>query len=299
MNYKGKAVLVTGSSGFIGSALVARLRGGGAEVVEFDLRNDHDVLDCADLHGTFDAYRPDAVFHLAAETEVLKSLAKPAEAYTTNFVGTLNVLEMCRKYSTPRLVVASTDKVYGEYPFGRKQGPPEEGDELRPSPNPYAESKRMADELCRDYRLFYRIPVVVVRSVNTFGPGQRNTTTLITNTVRRILAGLPPQLAPHDAAREWLYIDDAVEAYMLIGGAHHQFAFNVGSGHQMRVSQVVGAIAQLMDTSTPACEPLDVPFNDYDQSLDCRKFRTWFPEWVPTSFVDGLAKTIRWYRENP
>lgn len=304
--YVDKRVLVTGAAGFIGSTLCTALGVHGADVYGIDLKvphnksrryfDDRDITDLSLTGVTIRRVRPDIIFHLAAETEVGKSFLVPHDFYKTNVLGTLNILEYCKTLGI-RCVVASTDKVYGP-----QLDYPSEIVRFWKSPSPYAESKRIADELCSDYREFFNLDVRVVRSVNTYGPGQKNATTLITRTVKRILNNERPEVSDQDPYREWLYIDDAVSAFMLIGalecpvkGLLPSFACNVGSGERLRCSSVVDIILATMGKNTGQYSFIESNVKDYNQGLDSSMFRTCFPQWKPTKFSDGIVKTLEWY----
>lgn len=294
--YTDKKVLITGSAGFIGSHLMYALRKMCAIIRGYDIktRTAEDVTRTDKLHTLLMDYKPDVVFHLAGETEVGLSLDHPALFYNANVGGTLNVLEGCRRYlPNTRVVVASTDKVYGP-----QLDPPEEGTRKARSHNPYAESKRIADEMCETYHYLYRVPVRVLRSVNTYGPGQTNRTTLITNTVHRVMEGGVPLVTKPEVKREWLYVDDAVHAYLSVGALEmHQFAFNVGTGERLTQTEVVSAVLSALgkDPNTYDYDTVTLGTRDYTQHVDSTKFCAWFKDWSPVPFAEGIKRTVTWY----
>lgn len=295
--FEGKRVLVTGGAGFIGSHLCRRLTELGAEVKSFDVAKagTADVRRFGAVHFTMFQH-PDIVFHLAAQTEVLRSYTDPMETYSTNVTGTLNVLEACRLAKVETVVIASSDKA-----FGWHREPCREDSPLLANADPYSSSKRLADELTREYVRLFDLPAVVVRCCNVYGPGQRNKTTLITGTVDRILNGFRPVVhAGHGgASREWLYVDDAVEAYLLLASSPESRgkAWNVGSGERRTVARVVGEIQRLLGQQDDYEEEPTAGHPASDQGVDAARFRAAFPEWEPLRFEHGLRLTVEWYKE--
>lgn len=292
--YKGKRVLVTGSGGFIGLHLCRTLEELGASVLPFDhVTTGDDVTVRSHVESAFASFAPDIVFHLAAQTEVEKSYRDYERFYRTNVVGTLNVLSASRLLSQhPRIVYASTDKVYGN-----TTEPYREGSYKVPSPSPYGRTKAVADLMCEDFRSLSKAPIRCVRSVNTYGPGQLNKTTLITRSVFKCLAGGKPDVTVPDVKREWLYIDDAVSAFLLVGAVNtHQYAFNVGSGDRFTNSEVVKHVLRELGRDENKYNEVKSQYYDYDQSVSSEKFRAWFTDWTPTPFADGIRKTIEWYK---
>lgn len=314
MNWKDKRVLVTGGCGFIGSALVKRLEqiGESEGICTLDLMRGQDVTDGGLVRSTIRMLKSQIVFHLAAQTEVRTSFREPELTYRINVMGTLNVLEACRACGVEALVVASSDKAYGDHPNRVCN----EAKELWHNADAYSSSKAMADELCQDYHRLYHMPIRILRCANTFGPGQTNETTLITGTVCRLLKGEAPVIheGRADVKREWLYIDDAVDAYVhlaqhascsgeLYNGISYP-AYNVGSGGRYSVREVVDKIAQLMFMEGG----MDLRLTRYsslpekapqigDQGLDSAKYRKLIGDKPFVTFDEGLKRTIAWHKE--
>lgn len=289
--YDGRRVLVTGSHGFIGSHLCSELRGLGANLAYLDLKCDLDVTRIKDVSDLLPGVQ--TVFHLAAETEVNRSLLDPYHTYRTNVLGTLNVLEACRRERTRDVIIASTDKVYGPHMF-----PPEEGSPFRPNPSPYGQSKAGADRLCSDYARLYNVRVRTVRCTNVYGPGQYNRTTLIASAALSGLKGERPKVSERNPVREWLYIDDAVRAYLEIGALdNYQTSYNVGSGERLNCEQVVRAVLGELGVDPNGYETVPSGITDYPQYVDSTKLKTWVKDWNPTLFPYGIKTTVQWYRD--
>ncbi len=319
--YKGKRVLVTGGNGFIGGALATKLKEIGAEVMILDTdlppgsrRKELPFVGVCDkslVHYVFASFQPEVVFHLAAQTEVAKSHFLPYETYVTNFFGTLKVLEQCRLQPPQNLVVASTDKAYG--PVDAAHLPYTESQRLALAGDCYAGSKRCMDDLCHDYARLFGLNLTLLRSANTYGPGQRNQTTLITSAILSILKGQKPKVHKQSKnhLREWLYIDDAVRAYLWAGQHDNtvhwssnvpytagDYSYNVGSGQVFPVSLVVELICeQLHWNKGVELVALETP-QIGDQYLNSNKFISHYGTWFPFTLRDGLTMTIEWYKNN-
>jgi CDP-glucose 4,6-dehydratase len=294
--YRGKRVLVTGHRGFVGTHLTRRLSELGAAVKGVDRVECENVLCSGDLHRTFEDFKPQIVFHLAARTEVRDSYNDPWLTYHTNVTGTLNVLELCRlDKDVESVVIASTDKAYGDQDVVDSN----ETDYLLGNADIYSLSKKAADELSNSYADLFKLPVKVVRPCNIYGPGQRNETTLITGTIRKLLKGISPVVyrGSKNVLREWLYVDDVIQAYLLLGECKQSGVWNVGSSERVRVENVIRLILKTMNSSIETSYE-DGPLQIGDQGISSAKFRAKFPDWKPTPFVLGLSSTVKWYQEN-
>lgn len=311
--FNGRKCAVTGGEGFVGSRLCDVLEEAGAEVTSFDVKPSKKArnkqLDIAIQPSALDQYfqklRPEYIFHLAALTEVRSSFSQCHRYYANNINSTLSVLEACTRVRPVRLVVASTDKVYGT------GGPPfVEGDGSLHDrcTDPYSASKKAADLIVQDWAPIYKIPCRILRCVNTYGPGQMNRSTLITQTCLRFLRGEPPVSFNPQAKREWLYVDDAVNAYLLsaldaeLRGSLE--VFNVGSRHIQTNEWIIEAIRVTMEGilqkplpknvlvgETFGAENLEVPF----QWVDSFKFRQQFSQWDNVLGNVGIHHTVKWY----
>jgi nucleoside-diphosphate-sugar epimerase len=237
-------VLVAGSTGFIGSALVARLRSGGASVTGASLALGVDVTDwnrVAPLDGF------DAVVNVAGRTFVPSSREEPHLFFRDNFLVTLNLLELARRLGA-RYVHA------GSYVYGAPRYLPVDERHPTGAHNPYAASKLHAERLCLDYARDFGVRVVVLRLFNVYGRGQREDF-LIPKIVAGVRAG---SLTLEDPAprRDFVHVDDVVEAFArsLTWNGASSDVFNVGSG----VSTSVEALAEIAVRA--AAWPVDVRF---------------------------------------
>jgi CDP-glucose 4,6-dehydratase len=316
-------VLFTGAQGFIGSWVAERLLDEGAQVLildrpaaelsRFRLRGLHerctpvaaDLLDAPSLSRAIERQGVQAVFHLAASAIVGSAQVSPLHTYEVNVRGTWNLLEACRCAAEPpaRIVVASTDKAYGEH----EDLPYREDHALAPR-YPYDASKACADIVARSYASTFGLPVAVTRFGNVFGGGDFNFSRLIPGAVRALLAGERPAIRSDGLMqRDFLYAQDAAAAYLAVAGslddpAQRGRAWNASIGRPASVLEVVG---QLMEIAGMEGEP-DVhgqgtPHGELSrQWLDCSAISEqldWRPAWDLRS---GLEVTYEWYeRELP
>ena len=306
-------VLVTGGAGFIGSHLVdALLADAATRVTVLDRLSIGGSRENLAHHEGDDRFRfvlgdardgatvdplvasVDVVVHAAAETHVDRSIEGPLAFVESNVLGTATVLEACRHHAT-RLVMVSTDEVYGERPQGVDPFP--EGAPLRPR-SPYAASKAAADLLCSAYRTTYGVDVAIVRGTNAYGPRQLER--VIPTFAVAALRGEPlPVYGAGEQRREYLHASDWARGVVAVlergepGGV-----YNVGSGTEIttvdlarRILAVVGASGDRI-ASVP-----DRPGHDFRYGVDDTRLRAL--GWTPSvAFDDGLAATVAWYREH-
>jgi CDP-glucose 4,6-dehydratase len=318
MELSGHSVLVTGAYGLLGSWLVRALLQDGASVVV--LRRDDaaqsplPLMDlerhCAVVHGDISTdglvtralaeYEIDSVFHLAAQTIVPTANRSPVSTFETNIRGTWQVLEACRQHGAERVVVASSDKAYGPH----AELPYREDFALQPV-FPYDVSKAAADLLARSYWHTWGVPVAVTRFANLFGGGDFNRSRLVPEAVQAALAGRAPVIRSDGSPeRDFLYVDDAVAAYLSIWDALGRAdraaageAFNAGGGRPHRVLDVVNLICELAGTGVePDVRGAGTPSGEIDrQWVDSGKLQA-LTGWQPAvTLEEGLRRTIDWY----
>jgi len=299
-----KRVLVTGAAGFLGSHLADALTHLGAEVVGLDnnwqtwnkapVIIDGDVRDYDLLTRTLSRYEINIIFHLAAVSTVSISKRNPQEAFSANVDGTVNILEAARQYNEIEyLICASTDKVYGE--LGERNA------YIETDPicalNTYDCSKACADLIAQTYKQAYGMPIGITRNGNMYGGGDLNWNRLIPNTIRRVHAGLKPQVwGMGDETRDFLYIDDAVDGYIAMAEKKAAGIFNFATGVQSKVLDIITGIEHLMDSQVEV-EVLGNPEGEIkNQCLDWSKARDVLGWGAKNDISTGLSKTVEWYR---
>lgn len=315
--WAGRRVLVTGADGFLGSHLTERLLAAGATVAVLvrpssvvgtaghALRNLSGVVHAldriiaADVAGS-DAtaaivdWQPERILHLAAEAYVDRSFDHPGEVLRSNLDGTLRVLEAARRCSRlERVLVTSSSEIYGD-----AQTPAiDESHPLEPT-SPYAASKLAADRLAYAWHRTYGLPIAIIRPFNTFGP--RHPYDVIPKFVARALRGEP--LTVHgsgEQSRDLTYVDDMIEAFVLMGD--HPAAIgrtvNFGTGMAIEIRALAERIVALTGSRSPIvhgpARTAEVSRLCCDHGLATRLF-----DWRPrVSLDEGLARTIAWARE--
>jgi CDP-glucose 4,6-dehydratase len=319
--WEGTPVLVTGAQGFIGSWVAERLLDEGATVLVLQRRQERpsrfrlrglaercrtvraELLDPAELRRVLHEHGVRAVFHLAACTSVGGAAGAPLATFEVNTRGTWSLLEACRSVpeAPERVVVASTVRAYGV----QEELPYVEDMELRPVYT-YDVSKACADHIARSYAAMFDLPVAVTRFANVFGGGDFNLSRLVPGTAAALASGRAPVVRSDGRAeRDFLYVEDAVSAYMAVAESlaeprHRGRAWNAGLGHPLPVLEVVRA---LIATSGVDVEPEirgearpegEVPRYWLDSSA-IRRELGWSAEW---DLQRGLEATYDWYAEN-
>ncbi|QER42863.1 NAD-dependent epimerase/dehydratase family protein [Thermodesulfobacterium sp. TA1] len=312
-----RPVFVTGATGLLGSWLVKRLVEVKADVIclirdwvpqsELILSGfldkvkvvRGDVRDQELIERVLGEYEIDTVFHLAAQTIVGIANRNPVSTLDTNIRGTWVLLEACRRSSTVKqIIVASSDKAYGEH----KILPYTEENPLQ-GKHPYDVSKSCADLIAQMYAYTYRLPVVITRCGNLYGGGDLNWNRLIPGTIRSILRGQKPLIrSDGNYVRDYFYVEDAVEAYLLLAQKLSEDrnligeAFNFSNEEPITVIELVNLIIKLMEANlTPLI--LNEASNEIrEQYLSSKKARQ-ILKWKPLfSLEEGLNLTINWYK---
>jgi UDP-glucose 4-epimerase len=286
MNLTGKRILVTGSRGFIGTHLAERLTREGADVIGFDISSGIDITNWEQVKQYTDI---DLIYHLAARTFIPSTSADPRQTFNINLNGTLNMLELARMNNVGKFIYASA------YVYGQPQYlPVDENHPVNPV-NPYNRSKVIGEELCRAYHEEYGLNCVIMRAFNIYGEGQRGD--FLIPTILRQINHEIIQLNDAEPRRDFLYIDDAVEAY--ISAADYKKEgfgiFNIGSGESISVDEIVNKVLSISGR--------DIPVNYLQQRREneildviaditkAKKELSWEPQ-IPLE--KGLRKCIEW-----
>ena len=325
--------IVTGGCGFIGSALVRHLCREGRDILVIDKLTYagnveslkevegkykllvEDICDQAAMDRAFEEFKPDTIFHLAAESHVDRSIDGPGEFVRTNVVGTATLLQAALKWwrTNPNFVFQhiSTDEVYGtlgDDGFFTEKTPY--------SPHsPYSASKASSDHLVRAWHDTYGMPVLITNCSNNYGP-YHFPEKLIPLIILNCLDGKPlPVYGKGANVRDWLYVDDHVKALCLVNakGVPGE-TYNVG-GHNERTNlEVVKTVCAILDELRPLSQTshssqlshysdlityvADRPGHDLRYAIDPAKLMNelgWKPE---ENFETGIRKTVQWYLDN-
>jgi dTDP-glucose 4,6-dehydratase len=305
-------ILVTGGAGFIGSNYVRHVLAAhpGDSVVNLDkltyagnLENLRDVEhdpryrfvhgDICDGARVREAMQGvDAVVHFAAETHVDRSNRGADDFLRTNVTGTFTLLEAARELGVGRFLAVSTDEVYGSI----AEGAARETDPLNPS-NPYSASKAAADLLVRAYWTTHRLPVLITRSSNNFGPYQYPEK-VIPLFVTNALEGQPlPLYGDGRNVRDWLYVlDNCAAIDLVLRRGRDGEIYNIGGSTEVENIALTRRILSLLGRPESLIQPVtDRPGHDRRYALDSGKVKTL--GWTPaTTFDAALAATVEWYR---
>lgn len=280
--------VVTGAGGFIGQALLDRLRRVEGLTVAELRRQDGDVVDAA----TWDRLPPASVlYHLAGRSFVPDSWRDAAGFMITNVVGTERALAYCQRHGAA-LVLASA------YVYGIPERLPIREDDAAHPNNPYALSKLMAEQTVEFATRYRGVRASVLRLFNVFGPGQREEFLIpsILCQVRQEMAIRVMSLAPR---RDYVFIDDVVDAFVRAAHVASGFSrFNIGSGVSLSVADVCNAIQNVAGTTWPLrCDEIDRPEEIPDTRADIERARDvlgWQPRF---SFHEGIRRMVD--RSNP
>ena len=317
-----KKIIVTGGLGFIGSNLIELLIKKNFFVINIDKAtyssNFYNVkefkkskkykffkIDIKDkrISKILFKFKPAAIFNLAAETHVDRSIDNPDSFIQSNIVGTYNLLECFKNYSKKnksKFIHISTDEVYGDILFGRSN----EKYPYQPS-SPYAASKAASDHLVSSYIRTYKIPAMVTNCSNNYGPKQ-HTEKLIPKLIYNIINNRPlPIYGKGKNSREWIFVKDHCEALIKVftKGKIGEF-YNIGSNKNLNNLEVVRELINISKNKIKLGKKVkillvkDRPGHDLRYALNSNKIKNklnWRPK---TNFKKGIKLTFDWYNKN-
>ena len=317
-----KKIIVTGGLGFIGSNLIELLLKKNFYIINIDkgtyssnFYNTKEFkkskkykfikLDIANIkiRKIFMKYKPSAIFNLAAETHVDRSIDNPGNFIQSNIVGVYNLLESFKDFSKKnksKFIHISTDEVYGDVLKGRTS----ETYPYQPS-SPYAASKAASDHLVSSYIKTYKLPAIITNCSNNYGPKQ-HPEKLIPKLIYNIMNNRRlPIYGKGRNSREWIYVKDHCEALfkVFMRGKIGEF-YNIGSNKNLNNLQVTKELLQVSKKTISLGKNVkilfikDRPGHDLRYALNSNKIKKtlgWFPK---TSFKDGIKLTFDWYYKN-
>jgi nucleoside-diphosphate-sugar epimerase len=275
-------IAITGSEGFIGHALAAKLAELGHTVLRIDLLFGLDILNYEQLSKVPEF---DLVFHLASRLIVPESYIIPHTYYETNVMGTLNILELCRTRSKRMILFSS-------YLYGQPKYQPI--DELHPiSPfNPYAQSKILCEELCQAYNRDFNVPVIIFRPFNIYGPDQ-NDHFLIPNIIRQCKTGSVHLKDPRPR-RDFIYIDDVVEA-CVAATEYSQSGFeifNIGFGTSSSIPEIIEKIQTILNKDIEVLYSNEIRKNEVLDTICDNSKAGSLLNWSPTVILEKGLRSI-------
>ena len=317
-----KKIIVTGGLGFIGSNLIDLLISKNYFVLNIDKvsysSNFYNVKDhkkskkykfikcdikSKNIIKLLYKYKPTAIFNLAAETHVDRSIDDPKNFIESNIIGVYNLLESFKEYSRKyksKLIHISTDEVYGDILNGRSS----ESYPYKPS-SPYAASKAASDHLVSSYVRTYKLPAIITNCSNNYGPKQ-HPEKLIPKLIYNILNKKPLTIYGKGLnSREWIYVLDHCEALIkiMLKGKIGEF-YNIGSNKNLNNLQVSNELLKVsksiikVDKKVKILFVKDRPGHDKRYALNSNKIKKklrWFPR---TNFGQGIKLTFNWYLKN-
>ena len=321
-----KKIVVTGGLGFIGSNLVKFLIAKKYFVINIDKctysaskYNTKDIktknyrfykLDINDkkkISKIFNKYKPDAVFNLAAETHVDRSIDSPKNFIKSNILGIFNLLEVIRSYNKKKkkikLIHISTDEVYGDINNNKVRS--DEKYPYKPS-SPYSASKASADHLVNSYIRTYKLNAIISNCCNNYGPGQFPEK-LIPKIIFNIITNREiPVYGYGKNSREWIHVNDHCEALLklYLKGKDGQ-SYNVGSGKNLKNIDLIKKILSIMKKKSIKIQKKvkikfvkDRPGHDYRYALNSKKIFKNLNWRTKINLNEGLSQTIDWYLSN-
>ena len=317
---KNKLFLVTGCYGFVAQHLIHNLLLNNNRVIgiynkkyQLKIFNNKnyinkkklivkkvDIRDKKALTNLFKKYKFDYCYHLAAISQVLTSNQSPEETYEINVFGTINLLESAKLYRPKiKFIFSSSDKAYGS----SKKLPYKEDFPLN-GLNPYDASKACADIISRSYAKAFNLQVCVTRFVNIYGPGDVNWDRIIPGTIKSLINNKKPILRSNGRfLRDYLFIDDVVNGYIMLGKAMQNkkvkgIAINFGSGKPITVLNLVKKMLKINNNNSKFYIIKNKVKNEIKDQYSGYQLAKETIHWKPKiSLEEGLVKTFSWYKK--
>ena len=313
-----KKILVTGAAGFIGWKTSEKLLERGFEVIGIDNMNNYydvrlkewrlnqllphknfkfykvDIEDREALKELFKSNKFDAIINLAARAGVRYSIENPYIYYTTNVMGTLNLLELAKDFNVPKFALASTSSLYAGQPMPFKEDLP-----VNQPISPYAASKKAAEVLCYTYHYLYGIDVTVLRYFTVYGPAGRPDMSIF-RFIKWIMEDKPVQIyGDGTQSRDFTYVDDIAEGTIKALKPLGYEIINLGGGkNPVSLNKVIDIIEQYTGRKSKRVYGDFVKVDLKSSWADIEKAKKFF-SWQPEhNFGKGIEYTVNWFKEN-
>ncbi len=319
-----KKIIVTGGLGFIGSNLIKLLIKKNYFVInidkvsyasnfyntkDFSIKKNYkfvklDINNKSKLKKILNLHKPVALFNLAAETHVDRSIESPSKFIKSNIVGLFNLLEVFKEYSKKnrmtKLIHISTDEVYGDVLKGRSK----ENDPYKPS-SPYAASKASSDHLVYSYVRTFKLNAMITNCSNNYGPRQ-HPEKLIPKLIYNIINNKPlPLYGKGKNSREWIFVDDHCEALFKVfkSGARGEF-YNIGSNINSSNFDIAKLLIKIAKKKLKLSRKIKIKFvkdrpgHDFRYALDSKKILKKLKWKSKINLKKGLENTFNWYFKN-
>jgi len=299
LTWQGKNILVTGSSGFIGTHLVNRLILEGSYVIGIDVKppRNFEIKKTNFKAINFDVSKGipkiseklDAIFHLAATAAPNYCISHPNEAFSVNVNGLYNILEFARKNRIPKFIFPSSAQLYGRNP---KYLPINEDHPLDSIQNVYTITKKLGEDLCKIFNKNNDMSITILRLFNVFGPLQ-DLDYFIPTIIKQALENQKIELWSEKPTRDWNYVQNVVDAFLMVGDSLIDGIYNVGSGKETKTSEVAKLVAskynaqlKFLNKEVSGSLRLQCDFSKIN------KIFGWSPK---IDLKDGVKITLEWY----
>lgn len=264
-------ILVTGSSGFIGTNVLLDLPQS-AQVEQVDLRNPQGFDICNSSDFQYFKFIPTTIIHLAAFTGVLNSIRTPVYTFKQNVIGTLNILEYMRRYKVNHLIFASSCSV------------------LSDQPTPYSTSKLICEQLIQTYAYQYGIRADIIRLTNVYGPHSLHKTSVIPKFLKLLFTNKPLSVRGDGTqTRSFIYVKDVVDLIKSLIYSPSKFKIHTLASDQVTINHLVNTLINLHP------DPIEIDLTPKESEPDRLKIEPTIE--ATTSLKVGLTKTYFWFKE--
>lgn len=300
--------LVTGGAGFIASHVVDKLIEKSNKVAVIDnlstgkkanlnpkaifYKKD---IQSPDISKIFEKEKPDIVFHYAAQIDVRKSVEDPIESAKTNILGSLNILENCRKFGAKKIVFAST----GGAIYGEANSIPTPESHLAQPISPYGIEKLTIEHYLNFYNKEYGLDYLVLRFANVYGPRQnsKGEAGVVAIFCDELLSNRKVTInGPGNQTRDFIFVEDVVAANIL--GIDRGGVFNIGTGIETDINTIFLELKRIFNSGINAAHGPEKRGEQERSCLDCKKAKKMLNWQSKVSIEDGLKRTVKWYENN-